>query len=521
MKKILYTLIILCSLLLLPGVTSAKDIAGSDLRGKILLQVEENGEAWYIYPSTGERYYMGRPQDAFQLLREKGIGISDFDLEKIEIAEDSLNIGNDIDKDGLCDEIEKTLGQNPGSIDSSNNGKSDKEDLLNGYKPNGQKLQIDENFAISQKGRILLQVEQNGEAWYVNPDDNKRYFLYRPKTAFEVMKKLGLGINNDNLNKITMSESSKELLNKVRIESAKNKYIYNMSGYYIDPKDLIIHGFKDIGCFYEVDKTLQGSRSTDYITKDAQLILRPDYIVMNDAIGGDIDSAKEQLLAYLDITRPKFLTNIYGYKSGGALRLYDFQEYDCYYKTDITSAESGAGIYIWIAKGLNMIFTNATDLVEVKEEKTEQQNYKEAMKEVEKLFDSYVVPIKNEAWISYTSMQRDMYMAYVIIDSVHYIVYITKDLKYAFTEKSGEQYSGKLTKELSESEFETEFRKWMIGSYKFKNKNTNIISIHKKEKYYEITVDIADESQISYYAPFDSYLFFTKIQNIDEYIENN
>lgn len=29
----------------------------------------------------------------------------------------------------------------------------------------------------NMKGRILLQVESHGEAWYVNPKDEKRYYM--------------------------------------------------------------------------------------------------------------------------------------------------------------------------------------------------------------------------------------------------------------------------------------------------------------------------------------------------------
>lgn len=44
-------------------------------------------------------------------------------------------------------------------------------------------------------GRILLQVESRGEAWYVNVKDNKKYYLGRPDDAFALMKKLSLGIS--------------------------------------------------------------------------------------------------------------------------------------------------------------------------------------------------------------------------------------------------------------------------------------------------------------------------------------
>lgn len=40
------------------------------VRGYIVLQVEENGEAWYVDPSNSVRYYLGRPDDAFAIMRE-------------------------------------------------------------------------------------------------------------------------------------------------------------------------------------------------------------------------------------------------------------------------------------------------------------------------------------------------------------------------------------------------------------------------------------------------------------------
>lgn len=62
---------------------------GEKLKGKILLQVEENGEAWYVDTNNSERYYMGSPWDAFQLMRNNGLGVSNDDLDKIPVAPDS------------------------------------------------------------------------------------------------------------------------------------------------------------------------------------------------------------------------------------------------------------------------------------------------------------------------------------------------------------------------------------------------------------------------------------------------
>lgn len=78
-------------LLCVIGITSLAYAAtmAERLAGKILLQVEESGEAWYIHPDTHERYFLGRPTDAFELMRKLGLGIKNADLEQIPIAEDS------------------------------------------------------------------------------------------------------------------------------------------------------------------------------------------------------------------------------------------------------------------------------------------------------------------------------------------------------------------------------------------------------------------------------------------------
>lgn len=60
-----------------------------------------------------------------------------------------------------------------------------------------------DNIAARLSGRILLQVEQNGEAWYVNPTDLRKYYLGRPKDAFDTMRNFGLGVSDSDLLKIT------------------------------------------------------------------------------------------------------------------------------------------------------------------------------------------------------------------------------------------------------------------------------------------------------------------------------
>ncbi len=178
------------------------------LSGRILLQIESRGEAWYVNPYNKKRYSLGRPNDAFDLMRNLGTGIADTYLSKIQLADENL-IGQDSDSDGLSDAVEDSVGTEKNNRDSDGDGYGDKEEAINGYDPRGPgKLSLNSKFAKEKSGKIFLQVQANGEAWYINPNDYKRYFLGRPADAFNLMKKLGLGISNEDLAKIPVGTFS-------------------------------------------------------------------------------------------------------------------------------------------------------------------------------------------------------------------------------------------------------------------------------------------------------------------------
>ena len=112
------------------------------LVGMILLQVESHGEAYYVYPNDNKRYYLGRPADAFNVMRKLGLGATHEFITSHLI------------------------------------------------------------YPSHVLGKILLDVELNGEAYYIYPKDKKAYYLGRPADAFNMMRELGLGITNENLSKI-------------------------------------------------------------------------------------------------------------------------------------------------------------------------------------------------------------------------------------------------------------------------------------------------------------------------------
>jgi hypothetical protein len=173
------------------------------LKGKIILKVQSKGEAYYVSAKEKKLYYLGRPADAFEVIRAQGIGITNADLLKIPIGLSALS-GIDTDKDGLPDTFENAIGTDINKTDTDSDSFSDKDELTTGYTPlvKNTKFNYDFNFAVKQKGKIFLQTQGRGQAWYISPTDGKRYFLATPADAFNIMRKLGAGLTNSNFDKL-------------------------------------------------------------------------------------------------------------------------------------------------------------------------------------------------------------------------------------------------------------------------------------------------------------------------------
>ena len=95
------------------------------VKGKIVIKTEDNGKAYYVHPLYEQIYYLGRPSDAFDIMRNLGLGIAHNELQ----------------------------------------------------------LYLNSNFPSRLSGMIMLDVENNGEAYYVYPEDLKGYYLGRPADA--------------------------------------------------------------------------------------------------------------------------------------------------------------------------------------------------------------------------------------------------------------------------------------------------------------------------------------------------
>jgi len=125
----------------------------SKLRGRILIDVESHGEAWYVNPSNLQRYYLGRPSDAFSIMHQLGLGISNKDFDSF-------------------------AGTAPSRL----------------------------------SGKILLKPEDLGKAYYVNPLDLKMHYLGRPADAFALMRRFGLGITSNNLAQLPIYGGSNQVV---------------------------------------------------------------------------------------------------------------------------------------------------------------------------------------------------------------------------------------------------------------------------------------------------------------------
>ncbi|MEI6378409.1 MAG: hypothetical protein WCO55_02020 [Candidatus Falkowbacteria bacterium] len=173
--------------------------------GKIFLQVESKGEAWYINPKDLKRYYLKDGEAAYQALRQLSVGISNANLARIPVGLDSRFAGADDDADGVDNQTEAALGTDPQKADSDGDGYSDSQELKNNFNPIGAgSMPVDNIFASKMEGKILLQVESKGEAWYVY--QGKRYYLADGAAAYKIMRYLSTGVTNLNLEKVPAAE---------------------------------------------------------------------------------------------------------------------------------------------------------------------------------------------------------------------------------------------------------------------------------------------------------------------------
>ncbi len=142
MKKFYFFLpLLVASLFLIGAIKTNAATPASQFKGLILLQTDSQGEAWYVNPGNLQRYFLATPEDAQNLIKKVGIGAKHSFFEK-------------------------------------------------------------ETFAPHNLGRIYIDVEENGKAYYIYPKDKKAYYLGSMKEALIVWKSLGQATDDAQLNQI-------------------------------------------------------------------------------------------------------------------------------------------------------------------------------------------------------------------------------------------------------------------------------------------------------------------------------
>lgn len=134
-------------LVVLPTVGQAGTLTDR-LKGYILLQVQSHGEAWYVNPVDSKRYYLKDGAVAYEAMRRFGLGITNTDLTRLLAGDSALR--------------------------------------------------------TRLSGRIMLQVQAHGEAYYVCPRDRAVQYIKDGNAAYQIMRQCSLGITNADLAQISI-----------------------------------------------------------------------------------------------------------------------------------------------------------------------------------------------------------------------------------------------------------------------------------------------------------------------------
>lgn len=200
--------LVLCLSILVTSVPVHAASFSDTIRGRILLDVQGHGEAWYVAPDSLQRYYLAQKEDAYSIMRSLGLGVTNADLAKLPVAMSQVS-GDDSDRDGLADPLEIGLGTDPYREDSDGDSFTDATEITNNFNPLGTGTRtLDYAMLRRLSGRILLQVEGHGEAWYIHPVNLKRYYLGQPEDAYTLMRNLSLGITTSDLARVAVAKLS-------------------------------------------------------------------------------------------------------------------------------------------------------------------------------------------------------------------------------------------------------------------------------------------------------------------------
>lgn len=120
---------------------------GQQLAGRIVIQVESNGAAWYVKPDTYTRVSLGTPANAFAVMSGMAVGINNADYNSYG-------------------------GVVPAKL----------------------------------AGKFVIKVEDHGKIYYADPVSKTFIQVVGPTGAANLIKAVGLGITNANIAKIAVAK---------------------------------------------------------------------------------------------------------------------------------------------------------------------------------------------------------------------------------------------------------------------------------------------------------------------------
>jgi len=116
------------------------------------------------------------------------------------------------------------------------------------------------NLVNRLNGHILLQVEEKGQAWYLEPVTKQKHFMGRADDAFSLMRKFGLGITNTNLDKFLAAKAPSKFSGRIFLAVERNG-----EAYYVNPVDLKLYYLGRPADAYQMMRDLALGVSNDNI----------------------------------------------------------------------------------------------------------------------------------------------------------------------------------------------------------------------------------------------------------------
>jgi hypothetical protein len=184
MKKIIaIVLTAVVSLSFLGGSAVQAATLAQTYSGRIVIDAQNVGRAWYVNPANHLRYPLVSAADVSYIISKLGVGISEANFQKLATA-----------------------------------GMTAKGDLV---------------LARQLSGKIIIEVAGSGAAWYVNPLDLKKHPLGSGAQALSDLLKFGVIISHDNLAKIPRAFKDDSANNFSSFKSGQ-KVLISSGTFYVD-----------------------------------------------------------------------------------------------------------------------------------------------------------------------------------------------------------------------------------------------------------------------------------------------